>query len=1021
MSKELEIITFHPEDDSDLELNASLSLDIIAIHGLNGNQLNTWTEPKSQKLWLRDFLPKDVKARVMVFGYDATAAFGNGVAGIKEHARGLLGGLVERRGRNLEAKRPLIFIGHSLGGLVIKQALVIAEQEMPYKKIYNSTLGIIFFGTPHQGSSLANYATAITRTLLVLANKPNAELLESLRKGSPALKKLGDDWKTHHERRPYDVVSFYETRTMKGLRGLIVEKSSALLTPQDEIPTYENQIPVDATHREMCRFATPKDKTYRVAVRAIKSIQQGNEIKVTNEHYVVPHSASSHFTGRNDVQEQLHNSLLSYRTSKTQQRFVLHGLGGSGKTQIALKFAEDNRDRFWGIFWIDASSEDTAQEGFLSLALACKQEKHLQSFKVWLSRKDHWLLILDNVDNPDLDVSKFFLSGERGTILITTRNRDLRKYGTPGSYCTDKLCSKDAAALFLKTAAVENVQDEHVKEVADQIVNELGYLALAIIQAGAVIRQGICHLDGFCDVYAKQKREILEAGRCISSIEEYQYSVFTTWEISIEKIQAISDEHAKLALELLGMFSFMHFDSIRKDIFESAILNSTYAAEVPDFRGSLLARLMPEEWDNLLWGKAMKLLLAFSLITTSHSGLISMHPLVHLWSRERMLVAERARTWKTTLLTLSMSVTMYTPDERKRQLLLPHIDSLLEHNNGECSAPGVDNLKEGFRAVLYFHLAYTENGQYQKALGMARGHLKLIERILDPKDFIHLCLTCLHGQDLMLLGRYREAIEMLEPFMRELPENLPNDMALQTAACLASSYNCLGEYHTSLDLCTKTLSKLEGISTDEVAEIIDIYRMMGQTLSRLKKPEEALIWLKKAVCAAEKAYGIGHSRTLIVMEYLADTYGWSKDFQKACDWQEKCVNSRKASFGSCHLSTLHAEGRLLDFRAKRSRNVFSKQKVLGQRKALFEKISRQLGEEDWRTLSCQWQLSEDYFACGLFKKAIIMQEKCARVMIQEFGQEDKRTVALIAELEGIKRWERARKVVYWWLPQSFLK
>lgn len=113
--------------------------------------------------------------------------------------------------------------------LTRRQALIIAEQESPYRHIYNSTLGIIFFGTPHQGSNLANYATTITRTLLVLAKKPNAELLESLRKGGPALKQLSEDWKAHHERRPYQIVSFYETRTMKGMRSLVSILARAVL------------------------------------------------------------------------------------------------------------------------------------------------------------------------------------------------------------------------------------------------------------------------------------------------------------------------------------------------------------------------------------------------------------------------------------------------------------------------------------------------------------------------------------------------------------------------------------------------------------------------------------------------------------------------------------------------------------------------------------------------------------------------------------------------------------------------
>ena len=117
------------------------------------------------------------------------------------------------------------------------------------------------------------------------------------------------------------------------------------MTPPGKIPTYEEQIPVAADHREICRFATPKDKTYRMVIQSIKRIQQGSQIYVTNEFYDVPHSASLQFTGRDDIREQLDESLLPYRNSKTQQRFVLHGLGGSGKTQIALKFAEDNRHR----------------------------------------------------------------------------------------------------------------------------------------------------------------------------------------------------------------------------------------------------------------------------------------------------------------------------------------------------------------------------------------------------------------------------------------------------------------------------------------------------------------------------------------------------------------------------------------------------------------------------------------------------------------------------------------------------
>jgi hypothetical protein len=354
------------------------------------------------------------------------------------------------------------------------------------------------------------------------------------------------------------------------------------------------------------------------------------------------------------------------------------------------------------------------EEGFLNIARACKQEESVRSVKRWLSRKNHWLLILDNADNPNLDISNFFPSRDRGTILITTRNPDLQRYNTAGSHKVEKLDVKDAVDLFLKTTALEDPEDDNVRHGAERIVNELGCLALAIIQAGAVIRQGICTLDGFCDLFSKQKREVLESGRSITNIETYQYSVFTTWEISVEKIDNMTDDSAKLALELLKIFSFMHFDSIRKEIFESAINQSMYVIDAPIFKSSLLAKLMVEGWNGLLWGKAMKLLLAFSLITISHSGLISMHPLVHLWSRERMSVLERTDACQTTMVTLGTASTLQFNNEEVKRLLLPHIDSLLEYGDCQDFTSVSTNQKEVSVALVTFYTAYGEGRQFKK-------------------------------------------------------------------------------------------------------------------------------------------------------------------------------------------------------------------------------------------------------------------------------------------------------------------
>lgn len=97
----------------------------------------------------------------------------------------------------------------------------------------------------------------------------------------------------------------------------------------------------------MCRFSSVNNSTYEIFVQSIKKILKGDEIELTNEYFEVPVKGNPNFTGRNDIRKMLNDSLIADRRlySKIQQRYVLYGLGGSGKTQISLKFAHDNRNK----------------------------------------------------------------------------------------------------------------------------------------------------------------------------------------------------------------------------------------------------------------------------------------------------------------------------------------------------------------------------------------------------------------------------------------------------------------------------------------------------------------------------------------------------------------------------------------------------------------------------------------------------------------------------------------------------
>ena len=102
-------------------------VDIVALHGLNGHYRKTWTTTSAvgkPNNWLEDFLPEQIRnARIMSYGYDSTVQFSKSVADIGTFAEQLLHSLIAKRRSQNERKRPVIFICHSLGGLVFKQVL----------------------------------------------------------------------------------------------------------------------------------------------------------------------------------------------------------------------------------------------------------------------------------------------------------------------------------------------------------------------------------------------------------------------------------------------------------------------------------------------------------------------------------------------------------------------------------------------------------------------------------------------------------------------------------------------------------------------------------------------------------------------------------------------------------------------------------------------------------------------------------------------------------------------------------
>ncbi|KAJ7437959.1 hypothetical protein FB451DRAFT_1152353, partial [Mycena latifolia] len=128
--------------------------------------------------------------------------------------------------------------------------------------------------------------------------------------------------------------------------------------------------------------------------------------------------------------------------------FLLHGLGGAGKTQIALKFIEQSVSQFTDIFVIDTSTAETIDAGLKIVATTKSVGDSSKDALQWLrSKQDEWLLFFDNADDPKINLNNYFPQCSHGNILITSRNPGLCVYA--GSHCAvSDMEEEDAVGLL---------------------------------------------------------------------------------------------------------------------------------------------------------------------------------------------------------------------------------------------------------------------------------------------------------------------------------------------------------------------------------------------------------------------------------------------------------------------------------------------------------------------------------------------------------------------------------------------
>ncbi|KAF4954611.1 hypothetical protein FSARC_12051 [Fusarium sarcochroum] len=240
------------------------TLDICFIHGLTGNRDKTWTVSGQSKPWPETLLPPKLnKTRILTYGYDAYILRESvaTINGLTDHASNFLNDLSTERANFNASSRPLVVVAHSLGGLVCKEAILLSRSnpEPHLRDIFNCIKGIIFMGTPHKRSWIADWAR-IPASALGLVRSTNKSLLNVLETDNMYLQSVQSRfWSMIREQqkasRDVEVTCFFEELPLPRV-GIVVSKDSATLEGY-------NAISIHANHSNMVKFSSVDDNGFK--------------------------------------------------------------------------------------------------------------------------------------------------------------------------------------------------------------------------------------------------------------------------------------------------------------------------------------------------------------------------------------------------------------------------------------------------------------------------------------------------------------------------------------------------------------------------------------------------------------------------------------------------------------------------------------------------------------------------------------------------------------------------------------
>ncbi|QRV95444.1 kinesin light chain [Ceratobasidium sp. AG-Ba] len=677
---------------------------------------------------------------------------------------------------------------------------------------------------------------------------------------------------------------------------------------------------------------------------------------------------------------------------------VIHGLGGAGKTQVALKSIERTIDKWADIVYVDATSRETAENALKGFAIAKRAGETCQDAIRWLEQSSQpWLLVFDNADDPGLALPELIPKVATGSVLVTTRLRTLGQLGQgPGCECQLSRMNREEAIELLVRRTRMKLEDlsQEENDAANGLVDDLGYLALAIVHSGAYVSCRNMSIKTYRNQCREQMKSMLERySQLPANIEEYGKTVYTTWLMSFERLSL-------RAKEILWMLAYLHHDMIKEEIFKRAAANLDREPILPTdsitqanrqyVKGYLTGVLNSDKhWDANGFSTLVDELVSYSLIEYDRvNDAYTLHVLVHDWARSLASVSSPEAAKRASHL-LAMSIDWSDGNETHT-----YRRSLITHVSGILALPSKLDLDD----AAYFSLVYRDNGRWNEQERLDIAVLDARKEGLGKGH--HGTLTSMNNlaSTYWNQGRWSEAealnVEVLEVSRRELGATHPS--ALTSMNNLASTYSNQGRWSEAevlnvevLEVRRRELGATHPDTLTSMANLASTYMNQGRWAEAEALNVEVLEVMRREL-------GATHPVTLTSMNNLASTYWNQGRWIEAEALNVGVLEVMRRELGAIHPDTLTSMANLALTYQNQGR--WSEAEALNVE--VLEVRRRELGATHPSTLSSMANLASTYWNQGRWSEAEALQVEVLEVRRRELGPSHPRTLLSMYNLSS---------------------